>query len=267
MRPSGFPWLGNSGLIYDALALEDSPEGTEISPARAPVTPSPFFREHSGQLHEEVDVVVAPAPGRRPVSATFSVGSFTVTRDWPADGDVGESRFRLDVPAWSGTQPSSVRLSFPDSPWSTNFTLAASRQWQVWIVPHEQHLDVGYTDEPAKVSELQSRVVDDALRLAKARPDFRFTLDGAGVLEEYLAGRDSRSRDEVFAAIRSGTLAPPVVHGSLFTGSASLEGLIRNLYPSRALARAHGLPFDTAIITDVPSHTHGRGPRFWPSQG
>ena len=96
-------------------------------------------------------------------------------------------------------------------------SLRAARRWQVWVVPHE-HLDVGYTDDPAKTAELHSRVLDDAAALSLRHPGFAFT-----------------------------------VHGSLFTGSASLEGLVRTLYPSRALSREHGFPFDVAVVTDVPS--------------
>ncbi|MBL9134929.1 MAG: hypothetical protein JNK85_03630 [Verrucomicrobiales bacterium] len=253
VRPSGFPWLGNSGLVYDALTLEELSSG-ELPPARVRIMPSPFYRQREGQLLEEVDVVVTPESHRRPVRVEFSMGPFSAAHEWPGDPSMGEARFRFDVPEWSGAKGSTVRLVFADTQWSTNLTIEAARRWQVWIVPHE-HLDVGYTDDPAKVAELQSRVVDDVLLLGQRHPGFRFTIDGAWVLEEYLAGRDPRSRDHALAAIRQGTLGLPVVHGSLFTGSASLEGLIRNLYPSRALAQAHGLPFDTAIITDVPSYS------------
>lgn len=254
VRPSGFPWLGNSGLIYDAIALEELSERDAPPSTVARIEPSPFYREVEGRLFEEVSVVVAHRDTRRPSRVEFVLDSFSAAHDWPRDLDFGEGRFRFDVPAWRGAKPSTVRLFFSDSQWSTNVTLEAARRWQLWIVPHE-HLDVGYTDDAAKISELQSRVVDDALRLGRQHPDFRFTMDGAWVAEEYLAGRDVRSREEMLSAIREGRLGLPVVHGSLFTGSASLEGLIRNLYPSRSLARAHGLPFDTAIITDVPSYS------------
>ena len=124
-------------------------------------------------------------------------------------------------------------------------SLRAARRWQVWVVPHE-HLDVGYTDDPAKIAKLHSRVLDDAAALSLRHPGFAFTVDGALVLEEYLAGHTPESRRRVLEALKEKRLFIPAVHGSLFTGSASLEGLVRTLYPSRALSREHRFPFDVA---------------------
>src|SRR5260221_7019237 len=39
------------------------------------------------------------------------------------------------------------------------------------------------------------------------------------------------------------------------TGVASLEGLIRSLYPSSLLAKRYSLPIGAAHITDVPSYS------------
>lgn len=260
VRPLGFPWPGNSGLIYDAVWLETL-SSPPFTPVTARLSTTPFFRQEGAALLAEVEVVVRfrhlrptaelslEMDGARPQTATAearSVGQL---------GDFGEARLRFWVPAWEGMRSALVRIAAKGDPAAAveiRTNLPAARRWQLWVVPHE-HLDVGYTDHDAKVAELQSRVLDEAMTLADRHPGFRYTADGFWVVEEYLAGRSAAAREELVKAMRAGRIFVPAVHGSLFTGSASLEGLIRNLYPSHRFAQEHGTPFDVAILTDVPS--------------
>src|SRR6185503_6000192 len=109
------------------------------------------------------------------------------------------------------------------------------------------HLDVGYTDYAAKVSEIQSRILDRAMNLAADHPDFRFTPDGFWPVEEFMRGRTTTQQQRLVEAVRRGTVSLPVVHSSPFTGFASLENLIRLLYPSKRFAVADQTPFDFAL--------------------
>jgi hypothetical protein len=105
----------------------------------------------------------------------------------------------------------------------------------VLVVPNV-HLDVGYTDYAAKVAEIQSRIVDRAVDLGAADPDFRFTPDGFWPVEEFLRGRTPAQQQRLVEAARRGTVSIPVVYSSQFTGFASLENLARLLYPSKRIA-------------------------------
>ena len=75
VRPSGFPLPGNSGLVYDALALEqlDAVEERAVPKAESRVTPTPFFRDREGRLMNEVEVVIrSPFPmGRTEVDLSW----------------------------------------------------------------------------------------------------------------------------------------------------------------------------------------------------
>ena len=95
-------------------------------------------------------------------------------------------------------------------------------------LPHN-HLDVGYTDYPARVAEGQSRVIDQALGLMKKHPDFRYTLDGSWNLEQYLLTRDPAGQQEALERVREGRLGLPAQYANLLTGYASLETLLRSL--------------------------------------
>lgn len=250
VRPLGFPWPGCSGILYDAIRLEE-PENDPQPALFAELFSTPFHYRRNGALWAEVEVLLRfrSTPTRAEVS--LEIGGERFPASLPGHREFGEARLRFQVPAWEGIRPAVLRMHSPTTTeWRTE--LRAARRWEVWVVPHE-HLDIGYTDHDAKIAELHSRVLDDALDLTDRLPDFRFTADGFWVIEEYLAGRSASARDRLVQALRDQRVFVPAVHGSLFTGSASLEGLIRNLYPSHRFARAHGTPFDTAIITDVPS--------------
>lgn len=255
-RPSGFPFPGNSGLVYDALALERTALNPPLAPAVAVrIEPTVIFWERDGRLFEEVDVFVRFRDRMNDGQVSLAIGGETIRGTWKAEGrEFGEARVTLSVPAWEGSLPAVVRVESGGVNQEDSMSLTAARRWRMWVVPHE-HLDVGYTDYDAKVAELHSRVVDDALGLAERYPGFTFTVDGFWVIEEYLAGRGEASKRVLIEALRNRKLQVPVVHGSLFTGSASLEGLIRALYPSRRFAREHGTPFEAAIVTDAPSYS------------
>jgi len=260
VRPSGFPLPGCSGLVYDAISLSpvvvDAPPKAQPEPASVRVASTPFFRERHRELFAEIEVVVqhpTQAPHGR---LTLSLGNYETSASFGDERPraFGEARVRVEVPAWDGERDVRIRVAADGFTSDTRMKLAAARRWQLWVIPHE-HLDIGYTDYDAKVAELHSRVLDDAIMLSKRHPGFTFSADGFWVVEQYLAGRSPESVSNLVRAIRDGRIHIPAVHGSLFTGSASLEGLIRTLYPSHRFAREHATPFDTAIITDVPSYS------------
>ncbi|HRI12379.1 MAG TPA: polysaccharide lyase family protein [Verrucomicrobiota bacterium] len=254
VRPSGFPWPGCSGLVYDAVSLRRLPTGTAEPGVSAQIQPTIFFHEREGKLFEEVEVIVrsktTPVSGR----VTLTVEGASAAGTVQSSRAFGEERLILELPAWEGTRNATLVVELGGKVQEFRQNLEAARRWHLWVVPHA-HLDVGYTDYAAKVAELQSRALDDAMELAERNPGFEFTPDGFWVVDQYLAGRGPSEREQLVRAMQQGRIHVPAVHGSLFTGSASLEGLIRALYPSRRFARQHGTPFDTAVVTDVPSYS------------
>ena len=133
-------------------------------------------------------------------------------------------------------------------------TLSPARKWTLLIVPHE-HIDVGYTDYQAKVSEIQSRVLDEAMDMIKEHPDFRYSVDGYWVIQEFLAGRNAGDRQRLLQLVREHKILVPAEYANLLTEFPALETLIRSLYPSYRFDRANGANFDYANITDVPSQS------------
>lgn len=247
--------LGHTGLIYDALKLAQRP-GEEYVTGRvsADVQPTIFYREQGSQLAETVEGRVSFSTLPKHGEASLSIGGKRMAQTFEATGDFGEIIFDFSVPEWQGTQPATFRIRSGSMHKSFPVTLAPQKKWTVFIVPHE-HLDIGFTDYPEKVAELHSQAVDGVLDLLPTHPDFRWTLDGSWVAEQYLKGRSAERREQFLQSIRDGKITLPMQYANQHTGVASLEGLIRSLYPSAALAKQFSLPLGAAHITDVPSYS------------
>ena len=123
-----------------------------------------------------------------------------------------------------------------------------------FVVPHE-HLDVGYTDYQAKVAEVQSRVLDEAIQLIHDHPDFRYSPDGYWPVRQFLSGRSASEQAQFFQLVKENKIFVPPQEASLLTGFPGLETLIRSLYPGFLFSQQHGVSFDYANITDVPSYS------------
>jgi len=243
---------GQSGLVYDAISFAQQPESAY---ARGGVSvlaePTIFYRQSPGSLEEIVDVFASLHAGAKTRGQVkLSLNGRNFTQPLALDGEFGEQRIRFFVPEWQGTVPASIALDGRRFP----VQLTAAKKWTLDIVA-EEHLDIGFTDYRAKVAELQSQSVDGVLDIERSHPDFRWTLDGEWVAQQYLASRSPARQQEFFNAIRNGGIVLPPQFANQHTGVASLEGLIRTLYPAHRLAQEHHLPIGAANITDVPSYS------------
>ncbi|MFM8359419.1 MAG: hypothetical protein ACKOET_12795, partial [Verrucomicrobiota bacterium] len=259
-QPSGFTWPGVSGVVYDALTLEavPSPTGqTAAGPgdaaAQVRLVATPFYRRDAGRLRALLELTVDPGDWTGMEEVEVTLGSFRWRQPMPRGRTHGEAQWRIEVPEFREARPARVSLRGAGREILREPVVTPARQWTLLLVPN-QHLDIGYTDHPSKVAELQARAVDQALALVRQHPGFRYILYGSWVFQEYERGRTPDRVRALVREVRRGTLEVPAVYASHFTGFASLENLVRSLYPSRRLSRAHGLPFEVALSTDVPSH-------------
>jgi alpha-mannosidase len=249
---------GHTGLVYDAVAFENDPAGRyQRNAFDALVEPTIFYRQTENGLHEIVDVFAnfgaLPANGM----VEFTLAGHKIRQSFHADEheEFGERKLEFAIPEWTGTADASVTLTGLRVRRTVRTKVSLAKKWTVFIIPHE-HLDVGFTDYAAKVAELHSQSVDDAIGIIKKTPDFRWTLDGSWVAQQYFAGRSRAAQDEFLEYVRSGKVVIPPEFANQHTGNASLEGLIRTFYPSHALSLKYGLPKPEAAQTvDVPSYT------------
>ena len=241
---------GHTGLIYDAIELgQDDAARYEERAFTARVEPTIFYRK----TKEVVDVFISASSslGREPIEVQISGHSFTKT--FSGTNDFGEGRFTFEVPEWSGSAEATIRMG----KLSASTTVEPAKKWTIALIPHE-HLDVGFTDYPAKVAELHSQSVDQAMELIEKTPDFRWTLDGSWVADQYLNARSPEAREQFLAHVHDGSIVIPPEFANQHTGNASWEGLARSLYGQHNLAHQYKLPTaDAAQIVDVPAYTWG----------
>lgn len=244
---------GQSGIIYDALRLSQDRNAAEGEDGPSVLAvPTVFYRSTKEGLDEIVDAFVSiPALNiAAPSALTMKIGGKTLTQPLPPAEDFGEALVEFAVPAWEGERAAAFQLG------GRNFTarLTAEKKWTIRIVA-EEHLDIGFTDYSEKVAELQSQTIDGVMDELALHPDFRWTLDGSWIAEQYLKGRSPEMQRRFLDQVRAGKIVIPPQYANQHTGVASLEGLIRSLYSSRALARQYSVPLGAANITDVPSYS------------
>jgi len=245
---------GHTGLIYDALELvQDDATRYNEQAFTVQAEPTIFYRETKGGMMELVDVFIDASSFLSSESIEARIAGHSFSKPFSTSNDFGEARFVFEVPEWKGSAKAMVRMG----KLSASATVEPSKKWTVALIPHE-HLDVGFTDYPAKVAELHSQSVDQAIGLIKKTPDFRWTLDGSWVADQYLNGRSREAREQFLEHVRDGSVVIPPEFANQHTGNASWESLARSLYGQHNLAHEHKLPTaDATQIVDVPSYTWG----------
>lgn len=193
-----------------------------------------------------------PAGGSLPGGLTLEhPGGSIVVPEAPRERDFGMVRWRLPAPGFTDRGDFAVRV---DGAEAYRTSLVPSRRWTLHLIPHV-HLDLGFTDTQAKAMELHCRNIDKALDRHGQDSAFRFSVDGALVVQEYLRTRSPQRGDRLREAIAAGVIGVNAFHSNLLTGITHLEELRRALDFGRTLPPGPGSVPRYANITDVPTWT------------
>ena len=123
---------------------------------------------------------------------------------------------------------------------------------QIFVVCHS-HLDIGFTRPPDEVARDYKDSIDTAIRFAGEHPDFRWTIESAWMLQEWLRRTDDDSLvAELTSLLREGRLALGVAFGSMHSGLMGAEESNRLVYLGHKLRRQLGLEATVAFQNDVP---------------
>jgi hypothetical protein len=239
-------------LLYDALRLTQGP-ATQLKPSAA-VKPTVFYKQVQNQTNEVTTVTVTLAEKLYSGDVDVLIGGKHFRSALATTNEFGQQRFQFEVPEFEGETTADVAIRVNEKSYHSRVIIAPERKWTIYFVPHA-HLDIGFTDFQAKVSEVQNRNIDKLLQYLPANPSMRFSLDGSWVAQNYLATRNEQAGKEFLQLARDGKIGIPAQYANLLTGYASLEELIRSLSYAHELHRSEGIPFEYANITDVPSVT------------
>ncbi len=242
----------DAGFVYDAVELERI--SRFASTLTALVEPTIFYKQHGNELSEQVDIFVRCSGHPRSGQVDLEVAGQHYRQSLRAGSDFGEERLSLEIPEFQADTLAQLAVEVNGRTKHFAEKLQPQKKWTLFLVPHV-HLDVGYTDYQAKVSAIQSRILDEAMDLTAKHPEFRFSTDGEWNLEQYLKTRTPEEQQRVVRAIQQQQLFVPAQSSNVLTGFPTAETLIRSLYPSANFSRLHGTPFNYANITDVPSYS------------
>lgn len=242
-RPDLGSWFGST-LVWNSIELrKGEPEQERSTLYALPL----FVRTGDGALHELVDIHVTNTSFNEHLRVRGDVDRDV---DLPSSGySFGDWRLRSQV----RDEPGEVRVVV-EAAATHELRAERSRKWTVHLIPHV-HLDVGFTDLPAKVLELHSRNLDKAVEIMRQHPEFRFTVDGAILTEEHAIARSAEAVAAVDAQIGAGRLALNPLYAQPLTGLMGFEDLCRNLLYGMHRLRDAGAPGAVANITDVPTHS------------
>jgi alpha-mannosidase len=251
--PDAPPWAGDSGIVYDAIALaHESSASHRPEMVTARIEPTIFYRSSNRVLQERVDVFIGNSERSKSAVAELSVGGQVLSQPFVSDRDFGEQRISFDVAEFSGANSAKVTVTFDGQSSRFEQKILPAKKWTLFVVPNE-HLDVGYTDFAAKVAEVHSRVIDEAMDLIDKYPNFRFALDGFWEVEQFQNGRSVAETDRLYKMVRDDRILVPPQYASLLTQFAGAETLIRSLYAGNEFHQSHGGTSDYVSITDIPS--------------
>jgi alpha-mannosidase len=245
----------NPGIVYDALAFEQDPTGKYFeNEVTAQTEPTIFYVREGNDLSEVVEVYIRHNAPLKHGRVTFGLAGRQFQQALRPGMDFGEQLVEFRVPEFAATTPARLSVTINGHARRFSFVLTPAKKWTVFAVPHE-HLDVGYPDYQAKVAETQSRVLDEAMDLIHAHPDFCFSVDGFWCARQFQEGRSKEDQQRLFEQVRKSKIFVPAQEACLLTGFASLETLIRSLYPGLEYNQRQGVKVDYANITDVPSYS------------
>ena len=247
--------IGNSGLAYDALELDNDPAAKyAANRLTAEVVPTIFYKSRNGQLVELVDVFLRAGGRLAKGQVTLTLGKDKFSQKFESDREFGEYRVELEVPEFNALAKGELLVAANGRSSRFPVEMAPGKKWNLFVVPNE-HLDIGYSDYPTKVAEIQSRALDEAIEMIGKNPDFRYSPDAYWSVEQFSRGRSPEQRQKLFDMVAQKKIFVPAQYASNVTGFPSLEDTLRSLYPSYQFQLKHGGDFDYANITDVPSCT------------
>lgn len=261
---------GDSGFFYDALSLTQDPEAHVAEKLGASLIPTVFFPKSTMGVQEQCYLIVQFPASWSGGRATVAIGNFGAEVETSKPAEFGEARYSFLVPA--DLPAATARIEFFDrdrvSSSSSNGRDSGSgvgnadhtcqtefkpaKKWKLFYAPNE-HLDVGYTDYRAKVAEVHARCMDELMKTLSKHPKYQFNLDGSWIVDQWLELRSSRQTPELETQARAGRVGMNAFYCSIATEYPTLEENLRNLYFSKELQERYSIPFDFALVSDVPS--------------
>lgn len=125
----------------------------------------------------------------------------------------------------------------------------------IYVIP-SSHWDLGFIAPPEEILPRLKPHLDEVIANAKADPEFRWTIESAWQLREWLARTpDPKQVQELVDLVNRGQIQLSAVYGSMHTEFMGAEALNRITYDMKAIEKQLSVKTDFAIMDDVPGFT------------
>lgn len=121
---------------------------------------------------------------------------------------------------------------------------------KIYLV-HHTHMDIGYTDQPVEVLEQQLAFLDLAVKYCHQQPAFRWTIESAYLLKDYIRNRTPGAVEKVFELLRSGQMELMAFEVQPLTEMFSGSALFNSVKYAVELGTAYGFPVQCAMLDDI----------------
>ena len=246
--------VDGSWVQYDCLTLLNDPEGRVSDAGIQSVTAAatPFFIRADGKVRRAIEVSVALTAPAGDLTIRAEAGGETVEVGVKELTGLGGITQEIGVP--DSPQPMEVKVTALAGAKSKTaaLTVEPRRKWRIYCAP-SSHTDIGYTDIQPRCAERHSQNTDTAVELAGKFPDFKWNLEVAWQAENYLATRKGERLDAFLRLAREGRIGVQSLYCNILTGLCSPEAACRQMYFAHALKTRYGIPFKSAMISDVPT--------------
>jgi len=243
-----------SWVLYDAVTLLHDPDGRmpQAQVRNLTVRPTPFYSHQQGQVRRELDVAIdltAPAGNvSLRVEANGQVQE-TVVNQVSLLGSLVQSAL---VPDQAGPMEVKVTATTGTSSKSVMARVEPQRKWLIFVAP-SSHTDIGYTDVQPRCAERHNENTDAAIDLCRKFPDFCWNLEVAWQAENYVQSRKGERLKEFVRLAKEGRIGVQALYANMLTGLCSAEEACRLTQVAHDLHRQLGIPYRSAMISDVPS--------------
>lgn len=242
-----------SWAIFDCLSLVNSPDSAMPEPSIKGLSVAPTIRfvQDGDKLRQVIEMSAEFASGTPACSATVTTGGTTET--FTVEPDLlGTARRELYVDEITKPTTAEVSITIGGTTKTAVCELKPQRHWKLYVQA-SSHVDIGYTNWQERVAELHNDNMTNALELCKQYPDFKWNTEVAWVQDNYLSMMPVDKKNDFIKYAKAGQIGCQAIYGNMLTGICSHESLIRDLYYARNMSRKHGIPYDMAVSSDIPT--------------
>ena len=243
---------GDSGTLhYDALRMEKGAAAAEN--VSATLEPTIFYRRKGEQLTELASVILRHRLPIKELGVSLKVGSVSVAgKASSASLDFGERLFEFDVPAVESPRPYVLTVKSPDGQQVFKGDFRPAKRWKLFA-GLKVHNDIGFTDLPQNVEELDTRNIDKLIGMMGRYPSYKFNLETSWLVDNYLRSRSPALGQQLMSLAAAGRIGVSGLYLNFPSGLLSGEEFYRAMYFSKSLNRKYGMPMKFACLTDTPS--------------